>query len=154
VSNLTRYDPFRGLSSMRDMMDEVFNRSLVSPRWASWADMEGAQFDMRDENDAVVVEASLPGFEDKDVDVQIEGNLLTVSAEKQDDREERNGEKWYLRERRFGRIQRTVQLPVSVDGNKAEAGLSNGVLTIKIPKAKESVGHKITVTGKKLLPGK
>ena len=150
MANLTRYDPFHGLSSM----DDMFNRSLISPNWGSWAETEGAQFDMRDENDAVVVEASLPGFEEKDVNVQIEGNLLTVSAEKQDDREEKNGDKWYLRERRFGRIQRTVQMPVSVDGNKAEAGLSNGVLTIKIPKAKESVGHKIAVTSKKLLPGK
>src|SRR5262245_40149054 len=102
MANLSRYEPFRGLSSMREAMDEMFNRNFCN---SSWDNMEGAQFDMRDENDAIVVEASLPGFEENDIDVRIEGNMLTVSAEKQEDHEEKkNGDKWYLRERRFGRI--------------------------------------------------
>ena len=145
MANLTRYEPFR------EMINDFFERGFVFPRGAG---LDSPAFDIRDEKDTVFVDASLPGFEEKDIDIQIDGNLLTVRAEKDDEREEHNGDTWYLHERRFGRVQRTVQLPVSVDGSKAEAGLSKGVLTIKLPKTKESIGHKIAVTSKKLLSSK
>lgn len=92
--------------------------------------------DVYETKDAVVVETAIPGFDPEKVDIQVEDNLLTISgkSEKKKEVEDKN----YLRQEvRYGQFQRTVAMPVKVEGEKAEATYADGVLKITVPKAGE-----------------
>lgn len=86
---------------------------------------------------AVEVSVELPGMEMKDIEVSVSNDLLTVKGEKRIDRqEEKKG--YYLSERSYGAVYRTIPLPPGVDGTKAEAMFRNGVLTIRLPQTPEA----------------
>jgi HSP20 family protein len=79
------------------------------------------------------VTAELPGLSEKDIEISLAGDTLTVKGEKKEEREEK-AESRYVSERRFGSFQRSFQLPEDADPEKIEAGFKNGVLTITLPK--------------------
>lgn len=81
----------------------------------------------------VVVTAELPGLDDKDFEVTLTGDLLTIKGEKRAEHEQRNGDGYYM-ERRFGTFSRSVQLPFEVKDEKVDARYDKGVLTIRVPK--------------------
>ena len=83
------------------------------------------------------VTAELPGMEEKDVEVLLDQNMLTLKGEKKAEREEKRKD-YHLTERSFGSFRRTIPLPVEVDRDKVEAGFKNGVLTVKLPKAPQA----------------
>ena len=82
--------------------------------------------------------AELPGMSEKDIDVQISGDTLTIKGKKRQEMEEK-AENYYLSERRFGSFQRSFTLPDGVNRDKIEAGFEKGVLTITLPKTAETV---------------
>src|SRR5690606_31305227 len=84
----------------------------------------------------LVITAEMPGLEEKDLDVSLTGDLLTIKGEKKAEHEERNGGAYYV-ERRFGSFSRSVRLPFQVDDQDVEAKYDKGVLTIRIPKPLE-----------------
>ncbi len=89
------------------------------------------------ENNNIEVSIELPGMDMKDIEVTVSDDLLTVKGEKKVERqEEKKG--YYLSERSYGAIYRTIPLPPGVDGEKAEASFKNGVLTIKLPQTPEA----------------
>lgn len=136
---------FRGLTTgpKGDFFDE-FQKSMS--RFASevFGETELKDFTPRvevEENDkAVLLRAELPGMTEKDVEVEIENDYLTVKGEKKAEREERNGGRYYS-ERSFGSFERTIRLPASVDREKIDAKIENGVLRVSIPKTAESKSH-------------
>jgi HSP20 family protein len=88
-------------------------------------------------DDAIEVSVELPGLEMKDLEVSVSNDLLTVKGEKKIDRQdEKKG--YYLSERSYGSIYRTIPLPPGADGSKAEASFKNGVLTIRLPHSPEA----------------
>ena len=88
-------------------------------------------------DDAVEVSVELPGLEMKDLEVSVSNDLLTVKGEKKIERQdEKKG--YYLSERSYGSIYRTIPLPPGADGRKAEASFKNGVLTIRLPHSPEA----------------
>lgn len=92
---------------------------------------------MVETDDAIEVSVELPGMEMKDVEVTASGDMLTIRGEKRIERQEdKTG--YYLSERSYGAIHRTIPLPPGVDGEKAEASFRNGVLTVKVPKTEEA----------------
>ncbi len=102
--------------------------------------------DVREDQDHIYVEAELPGFSKEDVDITLENQTLTISAERKADREEtaRKGE-YLLRERRYSRFQRSFTLPPTVNDQSVNAKLENGVLTITLNKREETKPRKIQV---------
>jgi HSP20 family protein len=82
--------------------------------------------------------AELPGMSEKDIDVQMSGDMLTIKGEKRQEKEEK-AENYYVSERRFGSFQRSFTLPDGIDRDKIEAGFEKGVLTITLPKTPETV---------------
>ncbi|MHC4512107.1 MAG: Hsp20/alpha crystallin family protein [Planctomycetota bacterium] len=90
------------------------------------------------------VRADLAGVDAKDVDVSLNGDVLTIRGEKQVEQKQEN-DNWTRRERVFGSFQRSFTLPAPVDAEKIVAEAKNGVLTVRIPKAKEAKPHKIQV---------
>jgi HSP20 family protein len=133
-------------SAMRDEMDRVFDqfeRGLL--RWPSpWRRDGGAsalmspELDVRENADAITIEAELPGVDEKDISVTVANGMLTIKGEKRQEKEEKS-EEYYLAERSYGTFQRSLRLPDSIDDSKVDAKFAKGVLKITAAKRPEAV---------------
>jgi HSP20 family protein len=102
--------------------------------------------DVREDGDHIYVEAELPGFKKEEVDITLENQTLTISAERQEtDGQEKKGDH-LLRERRYTRFLRSFTLPPTVDEQSVNAKLNDGVLTITLNKREETKPRKISVS--------
>ena len=147
MANITRFDPLGEMVSLRSAMDRLFEDSFVSP--LSWRTISGGEtitppVDVHETSDEIVVTAALPGMKAEDVEITMTGQTLTFRGEFKAD-EEINREQYLYRERRFGSFSRTVQLPVRVQGDRADATFTDGVLTLRIPKAEEVKPRQIRI---------
>ncbi|EPX87705.1 heat shock protein Hsp20 [Rubellimicrobium thermophilum DSM 16684] len=126
------------IASLQQEMNRVFENFWNRLGHLDWPWGSGeAKSDMVETDDAVEISIELPGMEMKDIEVTISDDMLTVKGEKRIERqEEKKG--YYLSERSYGAIYRTIPLPPGVDGDKAEASFRNGVLTIRLPQTPES----------------
>ena len=128
-------NPIAALQRDMNRVFEGFWNRVGDIDW-SWRGGD-ARSDVVETKDAVEVSIELPGMEMKDIDVSVTDDMLTIKGEKKVERqEEKKG--YYLSERSYGAIYRTIPLPPGVDGEKAEASFKNGVLTIKLPKTPEA----------------
>ena len=147
MANITRYDPLGEMVSLRSAMDRLFEDSFVSPlgwRTLGSGDAITPPVDVHETSDEIVVTAGLPGMKAEDVEITMTGQNLTLRGEfKADDQISR--EQYLYRERRFGSFSRTVQLPVRVQGDRADATFTDGVLTLRIPKAEEVKPRQIRI---------
>jgi len=141
---LVRWDPFRELERMREEFDRWFERlfeEVLPPvrRRAPRAEAVAITpcVDVYETEKEVVVKAELPGLTKKDVEVQATEDSVTIRGEFKKD-EEVSEEGYYRRERRFGRFERMIPLPAEVKPEEAKAKFENGVLEIRLPKAKEA----------------
>jgi HSP20 family protein len=146
MANITRYDPFGEMVTLRQAMDRLFEDSFVSP--LSWRTLKGesstAALDVHQTDDEIVVSASLPGLKPEDVDITITGQTLSIRGEfKADEKIDRD--QYLYRERRYGSFNRQLQLPVRVQGDAATATFENGVLTLRIPKSEEVKPRQIEI---------
>lgn len=149
MSTLNRRNPSRDLVSLHDAMDRLFEDTVIHSR-AFWDYAEGGAsipLDLYEEGNNLVVKASVPGVKPEELNIQVEYDVLTILGEMKKD-EEHKDQDYYLREHHYGRFSRSLELPRSVDANKAEAVFANGVLTITLPKADESRGKRIQVKTK------
>ena len=157
MASLIRWDPMREMRRLHRAMDWLIDDAFLPLSrtfgWPTWFDTytDGLAVDMYETEKEVVVKAALPGFAADDVDVNVTGDVLTIKAGRQEERSERR-RGWHLRERRYGAYRRSLRLPVAVKSQKAEATLENGLLTIRLPKAKPGPVHSIKVKAKKALP--
>jgi HSP20 family protein len=95
----------------------------------------------------------VPGIKPEDLDITVTKNTLTIKGEVRQE-EEKEEERYHLRERRYGRFARSITLPTSVDADEIEANYENGVLTLRLPKTEEVKPKRIEVkSGEKLLEG-
>ena len=148
MANITRYDPLGEMVSLRSAMDRLFEDSFVSP--LSWRTIAGSEtvappIDVHETADDLVVTASLPGIKPDDVEITMTGQSLTLRGEFKADQEVKQ-EQYLYRERRVGSFSRTVQLPTRVQGDAAEATFTDGVLTLRIPKAEEVKPRQIRIS--------
>jgi HSP20 family protein len=101
--------------------------------------------DIREDQDHFYVEAELPGFKKEEVDITLEDQTLTISAERKSESEEKKGDV-LLNERRYSRFLRSFTLPPTVNEQTVNAKLADGVLTITLNKREETKPRKITVS--------
>ena len=119
---------------MNHVFENFWNR-LGHHDWP-WGSGE-AKSDVVETDKAIEISIELPGMEMKDIEVTVNYDMLTVKGEKKIERqEEKKG--YYLSERSYGAIYRTIPLPPGVDGEKAQASFKNGVLTIRLPQTPEA----------------
>jgi HSP20 family protein len=151
---IVKWQPFSELVSFRDAMDRLFEDSFVRPSLATTFGEEiGAPVDMYQTDKDVVVKAFLPGVKPEEVDISITGDVLTVKGEHKEEQEVK--EKGYFRkELRYGTFGRSLQLPVAVKTDKADAVFENGVLTLTLPKAEEAKPKQARVKAKRVIEGK
>ncbi|HEX2619811.1 MAG TPA: Hsp20/alpha crystallin family protein, partial [Phototrophicaceae bacterium] len=127
MSTLIRYeDPFNSMvRSMQNLMDQ--NRS-----WFNDSDLSlmgsNLAVDVTADEKQITVKTAIPGVKEEDIKLDVSGKVLTISAETKNDHEDQQPN-WYIREMRYGKYSRTIQLPDDVKGDKAEATLENGILT-------------------------
>lgn len=131
---LVRYnrDPFNALDDLHHELDRLFGVSLGKFLPAQ-ADVFTPSVDISEDEKNIYVDADLPGFEQKDIRVNAKGDLLTVSAERNEQTQEKK--KGYLRTERFqGKFYRQMALPTYADVSKIKATYKNGVLKLTVPK--------------------
>jgi HSP20 family protein len=119
-----------GLPSVRRMFDS-------GPVFESGVGINVPAVDVTEDEKTYKVTAELPGLEEKDVDVTMSGDILTLKGEKRQEKEEKN-KNWYVSERAYGSFQRTFALPEGVDREKIAATFAKGVLTVTLPKRAEA----------------
>jgi HSP20 family protein len=144
---IERWDPFREAVSLRDAMNSLLQESFVRPGGVSGGQGGFAlPLDVAETENDFVVKASLPGVKPEDVQITVHGDTLTIRAETKAE-EDRKGEHWHLRERRFGSFQRSLSLATPVNSDQARAHYEHGVLTLTLPKAEAAKPRQIKITG-------
>jgi HSP20 family protein len=144
MTTINRWEPAREYLTLREAMNRLFEESYVGGTGAGQA-RNGQANEMRLPIEAyttdqeIVVRAAVPGLKPEDVEITIEGDTLTVRGEFPRPIDNVN---YIIHERPFGRFNRTLQLNVPVEAERAEAHFDNGLLTLTLPKA-EAVRPKI-----------
>jgi HSP20 family protein len=141
---LALMEPF---SSPMSLLDEI--ERLSREMWDSWQPMSALtslvpSLDMYQDKDKLVIKTELPGVKKKDLDIGLEGDRLTIKAEKKQEKVDKKST-YYSRERSFGHYSRTVQLPAHVDTEKVSATFKKGLLEIRLPKAEEAKSQHIEI---------
>src|SRR5579884_8425 len=138
-SALAEWDPFRELEEMHERMGRLLDRTF-----GDWLSTEGwlPMVDVEERDDAWVIEADLPGVERKDVTVELQDNQLTIHGERKE--RERSGQ-LRRRTRRTGRFEYRLTLPSGVEGDRVQASMTNGVLTVTVPKSSAAQRKRIEV---------
>ena len=141
---LIRWEPARELHSLQHEVNRLFGL-FDSPTGGSVAARGWIPaMDLADDKGEYVVRADLPGITDKDVNIELQDNVLTISGERKSEREERkNG--YYRVERASGRFSRSLTLPKGVDPQSVHAHFENGVLEVRIPKPAERKPHRVAI---------
>jgi HSP20 family protein len=101
-------------------------------------------FDVKETKEAYLFKADVPGIQDKDLEVTITGNRLTVGGKRDEEKEERS-DRYYTYERNYGSFSRSFTLPDGADTDKLRASLDSGVLTVTVPKKPEVQPKKVAV---------
>lgn len=142
----TSNHPRHPLSTLRQEFDDLMSRFWDGER-TSWFNAPFApSVDLMEEANAFEVRMDLPGMEAKDIQIQVEGNVMTVSGKREEEKEEK--EKMYHRvERRYGSFSRSISLPVQINADEVAADYTQGVLTVKLPKSEKAAARKISVKG-------
>jgi HSP20 family protein len=133
-------DPVKSLEAFRREMDRLFDKFFeVMP----FSDQEFVpSVDISETDQDIIVQAEIPGINPKDLDISLNGRLLTIKGEKKSEHEEKK-ENYHKIERKYGAFSRTLELPADVDPDKVEAVYKDGVLKITLPKTES--GKKIEV---------
>ena len=142
---IVKYNPFRELRAMQEQMNRLLD--LAWNREPGEELREGVwqpPVDIYEDEEVVVIKAELPGIDQKDIDVKIENNTLTLRGERKHDQEIQK-ENFHRVERFYGNFQRSFSLPQAVDQEKVMATCDKGVLTITLPKKEETKPKQITV---------
>jgi HSP20 family protein len=154
---ITRWDPFREFSTLQDRMNRLFRESYgPEGREESLTTSTFAPpVDVYEDEHNVTLKIEVPGIEEKDVEVHVENNVLTVHGERKFEKEEKE-ENFRRVERQYGSFTRTFTLPSTVDTEKVQADYDKGILKIVLPKKAEAKPKqiKVNVGSQKTLEGK
>ncbi len=138
------WDPFQ---RMQEMMN--WDPFEVMNQWLTGGGREGGlafvpTFEVKETKDAFIFKADLPGVEEKDLEITLTGDRITVSGKRESEKRE-EGERFYAYERSYGSFSRAFTLPEGVNPDAVNAELKNGVLTLRLPKRPEVQPKRITV---------
>ena len=143
-ATLSRWEPFRGASTLQEQVNRLFNdvldRSSEGSNLTSWA----PAVDIYETAQELVVKADLPDVDAKDLDIRVENNILTIRGDRKF--EKKVAEENYLRvERAYGAFSRSFSLANTVNSEAIKADYRDGVLTLTIPKREEAKPKQIKV---------
>jgi HSP20 family protein len=137
---LTRWEPFAELAELRSRFDRLFDDWLDGHERA-WT----PAIDVVREDDHLVLRADLPGIKPEEVKIEVEDDILRVSGEHRESKDEKD-EHYVRRERRYGSFSRSLTLPVGVDAKKINAKTHDGVVEVTIPLPNETKKEPVRIT--------
>jgi HSP20 family protein len=147
---LIRWEPVRELNSLQHEMNRLFSAFFDTPGVGAGDGESGPvtrwlpAMDLIETDNEFVLRADLPGLSEDDINVELEGNVLTISGERKAEHEARK-DGFYRLERAYGKFQRSLTLPEGVDGDNVTANFDRGVLEVRIPKPAERKPHHVTI---------
>jgi HSP20 family protein len=125
---------------MREFLRDPFGAMVASSEFAP-------QMEVRETKDAFIFKADLPGVRKEDIDIDIHGSRLQISGKRDDEHEERDGERVYAYERSYGTFMRAFTLPETADTEHIRSDFDNGVLSVVVPKKAGAQPRKIQIGG-------
>ena len=143
-----RWDPFRDLNVLQDRMNRLFEdagRGLRNDEPASTT-MWSPAVDIFETEGEIVVMAELPGVDQKDIQLHLENNVLTIRGERRFEKEAKE-DNYHRIERSYGGFSRSFSIPVTVDEEKIHADYKDGVLKIALPKKEQAKPKQIQIAG-------
>jgi HSP20 family protein len=141
MPNITRYT-----SPFDDLFSEFGKGFFVKPYAFPAGTEVSIKLDVKEDDKSYTVRADIPGVKKEDIQVDIDGNVVSVRAETKQEKEEKKGEKVVYSERSFGMMSRSFSLPVEVDEKGAKAEYKDGVLNLTLPKKANGGGKRISVS--------
>jgi HSP20 family protein len=153
---LTRWDPFREFSTLQDRMNRLFQDSFGQGREEALTTSSFAPaVDVYEDEHNITLKIEVPGIDEKDIDIRVENNLLTVHGERKFEKEEKE-ENYRRVERQYGSFTRSFNLPTTVDAENISADYDRGVLKVKLVKKAEAKPKqiKVNVGSAKAIEGK
>jgi HSP20 family protein len=152
---LTRWDPFREFSTLQDRMNRLFRDSYGDREEALTTSTFAPPVDVYEDEHQVTLSIEVPGIDEKDIDVRVENNVLTVHGERKFEKEQKE-ENFRRVERQYGSFTRSFTLPNTVDTDNIQASYGKGVLKVQLAKKAEAKPKqiKVNVSGERQLEGK
>lgn len=142
MANISRYDQY----NLDNVFDDFFKGFLVRPmRYDSPAKVADIKMDVTENASAYVVKAEIPGVEKDAIQVSIDGNTVSLSAEVKRETEQKEGDKVIHTERYYGRVARSFSLSTDIDEAQAQAKYNNGVLELTLPKKAAASAKTLTI---------
>ena len=135
---IMRWNPLREMAAMQSAMDRIFNDTWRNMNWNE-SDMGAFSLpiDVHETDKDYTVTTDLPGVNPDDIHVKFQDGMLLIEAELPEQKEEQDGQRALMKERRYGKFTRAVRLPQQVNAANVEAAFHDGVLTLTLPKAEE-----------------
>jgi HSP20 family protein len=154
---LTRWDPVAELASMRNAMDRLFEQSLGRPFFRVGRADEDFEpvtlgLDVYETANDYIVKAAVPGVDPKDIEITVDDDVLTIRGEMEQKDEAAEGQ-YLRREIRYGRFERSLRLPPTVDAEHAHAHFEHGMLKLTLPKKPEARSRTIKITADGVIEG-
>jgi HSP20 family protein len=140
MANITRYNPFDDL--LNEFTKGFWVKPLAMPAGAELS----IKVDVKEDDKSYTVRADIPGVKKEDIQVDVEGNMISLRAEAKQEKEEKKGEKVIYSERSYGMVSRSFSLPAEVDSKGAKAEYKDGVLSLTLPKKGDGGGKRISVS--------
>ena len=147
--NYPTFDPYRELSSLPDRLNRILGGGGTARRERDEEMSLGAWIppvDIEEDKEKIALTAELPGFKEDQIEIQLEGGVLTIRGERKFEGEKQNGKNFHRVERAYGQFIRSFTLPNNVDREKVRADFSDGLLRIEIPKREEAKPRQIKIS--------
>lgn len=145
MTGIVRWNPFREMAAMQNMMDRIFEETWRPFFEEGSAVLNTLALDLHEEDTQYIVTTELPGVKAENINVKLDGDYLTIEGEIPEQVVEKEGRRSLIKERRYGRFSRRVRLPQAVDSDKVSAAYENGVLTLTLPKSEAAQPKQIPV---------
>lgn len=147
--DLVRFKPVSGLGRMRDLWSRFFNETMPETyrQWPALRELNMPAVDIIDKKDHFLVKAEVPGYKKEELDISIEGDVLTLKGETKTEKKEEK-ENYQYRETSLGSFFRSIKLTSEIDKKGIKAALKDGILTLELPKVPEKVPSKISIEAK------
>jgi HSP20 family protein len=135
------------LARLHRDMDDLVSSFFGGRPLSLWSERElWPAIDISEDENNITVKAEVPGCNPDDIDISVQGNVLTISGEKKQEKEEKE-KGYYYAERSYGSFRRDLTLNSEVDSSKIDASCKNGVLTLRLPKSERAKAVKVKVKG-------
>ena len=136
MANLSRWDP----------IDELFRGFFVRPvEFGQGAEAPSIKVDVSENPESYAVHAELPGIAKDDIHVAIDGGVVSISAERKQEKEVKEGSRLLRSERSYGKVSRSFQLGSEIDESRASAKFTDGVLELTLPKKAAAAAKRLTI---------